>query len=52
MKHQILNLGKQLKREEQRTINGGRKQCKPPGSPVCVEFGRQCAERECALRLQ
>lgn len=47
MKKQISNLGKLLKKTEQIQINGGRKQCKPPGSRECIDYGQHCAEIEC-----
>ncbi|TYQ00348.1 hypothetical protein C7447_101960 [Tenacibaculum adriaticum] len=50
MKKQILNLGKALNRSEQKTINGGKKQCILPwGDGTCSEYGLQCAERQCQL---
>ncbi|WP_408042177.1 hypothetical protein [Tenacibaculum litopenaei] len=51
MKKQVLNLGKALQKKEQLQINGGRKQCKPRWSEVCIDFGRHCSEWECAFVL-
>ncbi|SEC22783.1 hypothetical protein SAMN04489761_2428 [Tenacibaculum sp. MAR_2009_124] len=48
MKNQISSLGKLLKKTEQVTINGGRKQCKPRWSQVCLDWGNHCSESECA----
>jgi hypothetical protein len=47
MKKSILNLGKTLNKAEQKTINGGRKQCDSNHDGVCEDSGRHCAEFYC-----
>lgn len=52
-----LSGAQQLSKTEQKSINGGKKQCKqsvpydpqnPPGTGnECKEFGPQCAEADC-----
>jgi len=50
MKNQISNLGTALNKAEQKSINGGRKQCILPwGDGTCSDYGRHCAELECQL---
>lgn len=38
---------KELEKQEQQKINGGRVQCAPFG--VCTEYGLQCAEKKCQI---
>ena len=40
----------QLTKNEQKTIQGGRKQCWINGA--CVEYGLQCAEFDCRFYLE
>ena len=48
MKNQFLNLGKALNKAEQKSINGGKRQCILPwGDGTCSEYGDQCGEPEC-----
>ncbi|MBA6156389.1 hypothetical protein H3Z83_07665 [Tenacibaculum sp. S7007] len=49
MKKSILNLGKALNKAEQKTVNGGRKQCDSNGDRICEDRGRHCAEFYCQL---
>jgi hypothetical protein len=51
MKKLILNFGKTLNKAEQKTINGGRKQCDTNRDRVCEDYGRHCAELYCSLIL-
>ncbi len=37
----------QLEKKQQRTIQGGKLQCKVNG--VCIDFGWKCAEIECSF---